>query len=614
MEGEALKTRHVYHWRGPKGGRRQYVTEQDGGKRRISWETGSRNLPAKWHLLFVSEPKQDRNKKLVVVCHGARAAESISAAGYLAIGTPETTRTDKAAVEWLVERVQGREFVFWPAKTELSHQAMWDVFNALPGSAGTRTFASIESLEEGQDAHGLDPVRVVECIQARGRPGPTPDPEKTTPKEIHSGTPEPVSKIPLDVWSTNADDQIARDSTHNVRSLLHREGYDLSWNALLCRAIAHRDGKEWTLRDQDLDDLIFRAYDTYGYRPNPIGNFLRFVGSIAREKSFDPIISYLEACPDPKDTDEAERAMRWLVKALGLDPDDPLDYRAVTLTLGGIIARQFHPGCPWKYMLILAGAQDCGKSAAVAALCPRKDWLRQGIENSEFRDKKTLAESTEGIIIVEAAELSAMSSKEDSAFKSRLSETKDGPYRPSHERTPISRERRYLFIGTSNKHNYLTDPTGNVRYWPTDIPEGTLCDFKGMRRRINRLWGCAMHLWVQRGEDDEARLHSLLDDARQLSRDMIGRHQMHEADDPLSEKIQEISLSLDNIREGMRMNKIMGSIGITADKQPMYAKSMGDKLRALKWKRGRNMAGKRVWFPPEGQEAEEPEDDDEVPF
>ena len=361
----------------------------------------------------------------MVWCQGARAATALAAAGFTAIAVTEDSAPKGETVRWAHDRVKGREWVMWPPKTERGFKALYGVFDSIPPGVAC-TWADVSRLAPGENADALDAVGVLECIRERGAPAHTPEPDTTAPRRVSDAAPQSPHGLPLDVWATDDKGAVSRDSPHNIRSLLHREGVALRWNSLLHRAIGCRDGAEWTFGDNEMDDLFLRAYEIYGFRPSPKQNFIAFLGAIARQDSFDAVVQYLERCPEPKSGDPA-KGMRWLVGAVGLDPENSLDYRAVSITMLGIIARQYFPGCPWKYMWILAGDQDCGKSAAVAALCPDKAWLRQGIEKSEFRDKKVLAESTEGIIIVEMAELSAMNSKEDAAFKSRLSETKDGP-------------------------------------------------------------------------------------------------------------------------------------------------------------------------------------------
>ena len=50
-----------------------------------------------------------------------------------------------------------------------------------------------------------------------------------------------------------------------------------------------------------------------------------------------------------------------------------------------------------------------------------------------------------------------------------LSRQVDGPVRHAYARMPVETPRQFILIGTTNSYTYLTDQTGNRRFWPVRI-------------------------------------------------------------------------------------------------------------------------------------------------
>ena len=67
--------------------------------------------------------------------------------------------------------------------------------------------------------------------------------------------------------------------------------------------------------------------------------------------------------------------------------------------------------------------------------------------------------------------------------------------RPPYGRSSIDVPRRCVFIGTTNEGGYLTDPTGNRRFWPLEVIAEV--DVEALRRDRDQLWAEASALEAQ---------------------------------------------------------------------------------------------------------------------
>ena len=89
-------------------------------------------------------------------------------------------------------------------------------------------------------------------------------------------------------------------------------------------------------------------------------------------------------------------------------------------------------------------------------------------EVNEFEGQRGI-ENLEGAWICEVSELLAMTkTKEQEAVKSFLTRLNDR-YRMPFDKRVTDHPRQCLFIGTTNKEQFLTDKTGNRRFYPVKV-------------------------------------------------------------------------------------------------------------------------------------------------
>lgn len=126
------------------------------------------------------------------------------------------------------------------------------------------------------------------------------------------------------------------------------------------------------------------------------------------------------------------------------------------------VARVWQPGCQVKYMPVLEGPQDLGKSTGIQALVGAQWFSDTGL----MIGNKDSYQCLRGKIAHEWAELASFKSAKDiESLKGFISSPVDN-YRRSYDDRNRDFPRQCVFIGTTNEERWLTDPTGGSRFWP----------------------------------------------------------------------------------------------------------------------------------------------------
>ncbi|HKO93004.1 MAG TPA: virulence-associated E family protein [Polyangiaceae bacterium] len=189
------------------------------------------------------------------------------------------------------------------------------------------------------------------------------------------------------------------------------------------------------------------------------------VVEVARQCAYHPVRDFLRGLV----WDGRPRLDSMLVEMFGAENTDVVRTIAAKWMISAV-ARVFQPGCQVDHMMVLEGPQGTRKSTALRTLVG-DDWFRNSPVDLRGKDAPM---ALRGCWVYEFDELDSFRGREATRVKSFLSQRVDS-YRPAYGRAVVDLPRECVFVGTTNEHQYLADPTGNRRFWPVrcgaiDIP------------------------------------------------------------------------------------------------------------------------------------------------
>ncbi len=253
---------------------------------------------------------------------------------------------------------------------------------------------------------------------------------------------------------------------------------------------------------EDTDDTQLAIYfQSIGYLKASSAMANEVMRIVAKENRFHPVRDYLDGLR----WDRGPRLMYLMQRGFGAKAGRASYLASVGRSwLIAAVARIYSPGCKVDTMPILEGPQGVLKSSGVRALCPDENWFSDTLPNDLAH--KDAQQHLPGNWLVEMSEISQLRKAEVETLKGFLTVQVD-KFRPSYGRAEVSRPRQCVFVGTTNEDQYLTDVTGNRRFWPVMVGRVNLDWIKENR---DQLWAEAREAyragekWWLDGADAEA--------------------------------------------------------------------------------------------------------------
>ncbi len=247
----------------------------------------------------------------------------------------------------------------------------------------------------------------------------------------------------------------------------------------------------------------------------------------AMEDPYDPLRDFFDGL---EPWDGVSRTDTWLQDYCGVSPDENHSVAYINAVsrkwLIAAVRRALEPGVKMDNILVLKGTpgdERLGKSSLLAALAGR---YADSPDGGLFADDmppigsgggdKSAKEWLRGVWIAEVAEMTAISKADVDHVKGFISAQQDR-FRVPYTSKPVTVYRRTIFAATTNRDTFLTDRTGNRRFWP--VPAKGRVNVDGLRRVNRQLWSEALHR-AMTGEahwfdvDHDAADASLMEDVR----------------------------------------------------------------------------------------------------
>ncbi len=205
--------------------------------------------------------------------------------------------------------------------------------------------------------------------------------------------------------------------------------------------------------------------------------------SIAKMNPYHPVVDYLSLVHHQYGNTPG--LLESLAKEI-LGAEGKFFAAMVAKTLIAAVARAYYPGCKVDTALILQGRQGLGKSAFFKTLASPK-WFDDSLGHISDKDERLKLHK---VWFVEWAELESVFRRRDmSAVKAFISSSSD-LIRPPYGRTVQRYRRSSIIVGTTNQDDFLSDPTGNRRFWV--VPCSKPINISRLSSIRDKVWACAV--------------------------------------------------------------------------------------------------------------------------
>jgi predicted P-loop ATPase len=220
---------------------------------------------------------------------------------------------------------------------------------------------------------------------------------------------------------------------------------------------------------------------------------LEVMRSWAYRHQRDPLQEYLNTLPASDPTDPERTLLNTWLHIYG-GAEDTAYTRFVSRILPvSLVKRAMKPGCQYRYVVVLEGAENLGKTKLLRILGGR--WHQEFPRSVEGKESYM---QLQGYWLVELGELDALRPAEQSRVKMFISQQMD-VWIPKYQNDPTERPRRAILVGTTNEREYLKGQHGDTRFFPLWL-EGPV-EHEALTQVRDRLFTQAKHFLAEHPED-----------------------------------------------------------------------------------------------------------------
>lgn len=304
---------------------------------------------------------------------------------------------------------------------------------------------------------------------------------------------------------------------------------------------------------------------------------IAIITRISKANQYNPVVEYLQEVhaknPNPG-MDLSSLAARYFGSG------DSTHASYFRRHLIAAVARAMEPGCKADTVLILQGNQGYKKSSFFRLL-HGADWFDDTMANVSDKDQLL---KLHRFWVAEWAELeNVFSRKHQSHIKAFLTTQADS-YRPPYGREPKTFPRRSIIVGTTNRDDFLSDPTGDRRYWV--IPVAHQIDLELLKKERDRIWAAAYQAYLSGEqwhltEDEQALSNQLNEDFRSedVWTEYISNYLAQINDFVTTAEILTTALEIDKNRQDVTAQRRIATIMRMLGWHPGRGKKGGNRVR-----------------------------------
>jgi putative DNA primase/helicase len=286
------------------------------------------------------------------------------------------------------------------------------------------------------------------------------------------------------VWVDVTEKGRPKPTIANLEVLLRRQGITLKYDEIAKDAVVDVPGARYCNDGKEAAGVahVLSLCAEFGLP----GQYLEeYLTNIAMRNAVNPVRDWIAS----KSWDGTDRFGPFC-DTLKADDGFPEDFKTLILrrwlvsAVAAVFKREaFHN----RGVLVLQGPQGMGKTSWLARLTPQSSGWFASRPSLDIKDKDSLKQAL-GYWIVELGELEGVLKGDMAKLKAFLTLDRD-EMRPPYGRKSMKFQRRTVFSASVNQAEFLSDPTGNSRWWV--IP----CSEIDYRHEIDM-----QQLWAQMAE------------------------------------------------------------------------------------------------------------------